>query len=81
MKSVLTNKAGKMLAAALILSSLSLAAGAQTGKKQNPKTKTTKEQAKPKDHVCTQSCHDSGKHVYAHGEKGHMCTATCKNNH
>ena len=26
-----------------------------------------------KEHVCTPACKD-GKHVYAHGEKGHVCT-------
>ena len=30
-----------------------------------------------KDHVCTSACKD-GKCVYAHGEKGHVCTDTCK---
>ncbi|MBI3502279.1 MAG: hypothetical protein HY063_10845 [Bacteroidetes bacterium] len=30
-----------------------------------------------KDHVCTSACKD-GKHVYAHGEKGHVCGPECK---
>ena len=28
-----------------------------------------------KDHVCTEACKKAGKCVYAHGEKGHKCTA------
>jgi hypothetical protein len=30
-----------------------------------------------KKHHCTAAC-KNGKHVYAHGEKGHVCTAECK---
>lgn len=30
-----------------------------------------------KDHKCTAAC-KNGKHVYAHGEKGHVCTDACK---
>lgn len=30
-----------------------------------------------KEHKCTAACKD-GKHVYAHGEKGHVCTDACK---
>lgn len=30
-----------------------------------------------KDHKCTKACKD-GKHVYAHGEKGHVCGDACK---
>lgn len=30
-----------------------------------------------KEHKCTAACKD-GKHVYAHGEKGHVCTKACK---
>lgn len=29
-----------------------------------------------KAHVCTPACKD-GKHMYAHGEKGHVCGADC----
>ena len=29
-----------------------------------------------KDHVCIDACKD-GTHMYAHGEKGHVCTAAC----
>ncbi|MFI5148236.1 MAG: hypothetical protein ACHQRM_00770 [Bacteroidia bacterium] len=30
-----------------------------------------------KDHSCTAACKD-GKHMYAHGEKGHTCGKECK---
>lgn len=30
-----------------------------------------------KDHKCTAAC-KNGKHVYAHGEKGHVCGKACK---
>ena len=30
-----------------------------------------------KEHKCTAACKD-GKHVYAHGEKGHVCTKACR---
>ena len=33
-----------------------------------------------KDHVCTDACKD-GNHVYAHGEKGHACSAECMKMH
>ena len=66
----------QVLAAVLIMVTLSLATRAQD-KKQEPKKAKT-EKMKPKEHVCTQACHDSGKHVYAHGEKGHVCTNACK---
>ncbi len=72
MKSIL-----KMFIATLMLAQLSLVTVAQDKKQEAPKTKTEKKM-KMKDHVCTQACHDSGKHVYAHGEKGHVCTSACK---
>lgn len=34
--------------------------------------------AKPKKHHCTEACKKEGHHVYAHGEKGHVCTAACE---
>ncbi|HWY34097.1 MAG TPA: hypothetical protein VNX68_05585 [Nitrosopumilaceae archaeon] len=34
-------------------------------------------QEKLKKHHCTAAC-TKGKHVYAHGEKGHVCTDACK---
>ncbi len=33
---------------------------------------------KLKKHHCTEACKKAGKHVYAHGEKGHVCTAACE---
>ncbi|OQP64047.1 hypothetical protein A3860_21790 [Niastella vici] len=66
----------KMLVASLILVNLSLASQAQNKKQVKKENKT--EKVKLKDHACTQACHDSGKHVYAHGEKGHVCTSACK---
>jgi hypothetical protein len=37
-----------------------------------------KKEAMPlKDHKCTAAC-KNGKHVYAHGEKGHKCGPECK---
>lgn len=67
----------KMFIATLMLAQLSLVTNAQDKKQGAPKAKMEKK-AKMKEHVCTQSCHDSGKHVYAHGEKGHVCTSACK---
>ncbi|AEV98216.1 hypothetical protein A4D02_35310 [Niastella koreensis] len=68
----------KVLAATLILANLSLVTLAQDKKQEQPKKAKTEKKMKMKDHVCTQACHDSGKHVYAHGEKGHVCTDACK---
>lgn len=48
--------------------------------------KTEKAEAKPakaemmKEHACTAACKD-GKHMYAHGEKGHACSEECKKMH
>lgn len=64
--------AAKLLIATIVLITLSLTSQAQD-KKQAHKEKT-----KQKDHVCTQACHDSDTHSYAHGEKGHVCTGACK---
>lgn len=33
---------------------------------------------KLKRHACTEKCHDSGKCVLVHGERGHKCTEECK---
>ena len=38
--------------------------------------KKKKGTAAMKAHVCTAACKD-GKHMYAHGEKGHVCGAEC----
>lgn len=69
-----------------------LALSAQSGDKltqTNPKTTTTTTTTKPvakkavktktttKAHTCTAACKD-GKHVYAHGETGHVCGDDCK---
>ncbi|OQP39958.1 hypothetical protein A4H97_17225 [Niastella yeongjuensis] len=67
----------KVFAATVILLNLSLASQAQD-KKQDPEKPKKEKKMKLKEHVCTQACHDSGKHVYAHGEKGHVCTDACK---
>ena len=40
-------------------------------------TETKETPVQLKDHVCNGACKD-GKHVYAHGEKGHVCTPECK---
>lgn len=46
---------------------------------QNGTLKTTPAGASMplKEHVCTAAC-TNGNHVYAHGEKGHVCTDACK---
>lgn len=38
---------------------------------------TSTQKAKLKKHHCTTAC-TNGKHMYAHGEKGHVCTEECK---
>ena len=38
----------------------------------------TKDGGKLKKHHCTEACKKEGHHVYAHGEKGHVCTAACE---
>ncbi|WPQ62340.1 hypothetical protein SIO70_28680 [Chitinophaga sancti] len=67
----------KIFIATLLIGHFSLATMAQDKKQDAPKAKTEKKM-KMKAHVCTQACHDSGKHIYAHGEKGHVCTSACK---
>ncbi len=52
-----------------------------TETKQAPKTETksdmsTDQTMDSREHVCSATCKD-GKHVYAHGEKGHKCTSAC----
>lgn len=42
------------------------------------KEKKEKTKVELKDHVCTDACHAAGKCVFAHGEKGHVCTDECK---
>jgi uncharacterized Rossmann fold enzyme len=53
------------------------AVSAQTDKSVQTDKTTTKSDAKLKDHVSTKAC-TPGHHVYAHGEKGHVCTDACK---
>ncbi|MBA4196357.1 MAG: hypothetical protein C0459_02275 [Chitinophaga sp.] len=60
----------KMIATAFIAACFSIPALAQDSKMQGDKMKL-------KDHKCTAAC-TKDKHVYAHGEKGHVCTAACK---
>ena len=64
-----------MLIAAI--ATFSFAANAQSSEKKSTKAKAKTEQMAMKDHVCTASCKD-GKHMYAHGEKGHVCGEECK---
>lgn len=55
-------------------------ANAQTVKKEQKQEKPRMEQKALKDHKCTAACKD-GKHVYAHGEKGHKCSKECEMSH
>ena len=56
----------QFLLAIVMIMGISIGANAQTATK---KVKATK-------HHCTAAC-ANGKHMYAHGEKGHVCTAEC----
>jgi hypothetical protein len=64
----------KLFFALAIVLSVPFAVNAQTiekkEKKEQPKTEL-------KAHVCTAAC-TTEKHVYAHGEVGHVCTDACK---
>lgn len=71
----------RKLSLLLLISGFAISTYAQETPQQPPQTKETKEMKKPKKlkkHVCTEACHTSGKHVYKHGEKGHVCDANCK---
>ncbi len=57
----------QFLLAIVMIMGISIGANAQTA---NKKVKLTK-------HHCTAAC-ANGKHMYAHGEKKHVCTAECK---
>lgn len=59
----------KVLFTTVMMLCLSVCASAQTQKKQ-----------KLKKHECTEACKTTGKHVFSHGEKGHVCTDACKAN-
>ena len=50
---------------------------AQTTPQKKEKKEMKSETTQLKDHVCTSACTPE-KHVYAHGEKGHVCTDACK---
>ena len=74
----------KTFAAVLLMTGfLSTGAFAQDSKMDKKMDKMDKKMDKMdskmamKDHKCTAACKD-GKHVYAHGEKGHVCTDACK---
>ena len=62
------------VAIALIIG-LSASINAQETKKEKKEKKEKKMEMKA--HVCTAAC-ANGKHMYAHGEKGHTCTEDCK---
>ncbi len=55
---------------------VSVAQKVKTESKETKVTKTKTEQVPAKDHVCNANC-KGGKHVYLHGEKGHVCAAEC----
>jgi hypothetical protein len=57
----------QFLLAIVMIMGISIGANAQT---------STKKVKAPKHH-CTAAC-ANGKHMYAHGEKKHTCTAECK---
>ena len=65
----------KLLLTATVLAMFS-ALNAQTGEMKTTKKETMKKETQ-KEHVCTAACID-GKHMYAHGEKGHVCTEARK---
>lgn len=67
------------LAIAIILAMTALSADAQTTPKKS-KMHKGKMEMKLKEHTCTSACVD-GKHVYAHGEKGHVCGDMCMKEH
>jgi hypothetical protein len=77
----------KKIALFFVASTIALAMNAQDGKSKPAATTTatpavtatkvvdTKD-ATAKPHVCTATC-KGGKHVLAHGERGHVCTTAC----
>ncbi len=60
----------------LALAGAMLSVQAQADKKET--SKQEKKEMATKKHACTEECHKSGKHMYAHGEKGHVCAEACK---
>jgi len=67
----------KLFVAVALLTSVVLVNAQSSTTTTTKETKTTTKTTQLKDHVCTAACKD-GKHVYAHGEKGHKCTDACK---
>lgn len=63
----------------ILLAGFTVAVNAQTAKTETKKQSAKTEQTQLKDHVCTSAC-SNGNHVYAHGEKGHVCTKECEPN-
>ncbi len=59
----------KQIAAALLIA-VSIANFSYAQEKQENKMEL-------KEHKCTDAC-KNGKHMYAHGEKGHVCGKACK---
>lgn len=64
----------------LMIPITALCLGTATAQNTSKETKPAMEQAPLKDHVCTSAC-AGGKHMYAHGEKGHECSADCMKMH
>lgn len=62
--------------ALIILLSVFTAGAFAAGNFDNLQRKRKNSKMAMKAHVCTAACKD-GKHVYAHGEKGHVCGPEC----
>jgi len=69
----------KKLMLIVAVAAIGFAANAQSTQADQKSDKKSKKNSemKMKEHVCTAGCKD-GKHMYAHGEKGHVCTDECK---
>ncbi|MFN4075386.1 MAG: hypothetical protein ACK4HC_05745 [Cloacibacterium sp.] len=72
----------KKLSLMLLISGFAFTMNAQETPQKHVCTKECRKSCKKahklKKHVCTEACHTSGKHVYKHGEKRHVCDASCK---
>lgn len=64
----------------LMIPITALCLGTAHAQNTSKEAKPAMEQAPLKDHMCTAACKD-GQHMYAHGEKGHACTADCMKMH
>ncbi|NDP20139.1 MAG: hypothetical protein GZ091_03540 [Paludibacter sp.] len=64
----------KLIFALVIFLGSSVAVSAQTTTKKDKEAPQKTEMTK---HVCTDAC-TNGNHVYAHDEKGQVCTDACK---